>query len=182
MMVSIQHVGRGLFLALPQSRTSPLARLARCARYNRAAPSAHLGKGRFRPRCIPRPGRAARGPCPPIRGVDARPNPLGRGLRHLGRCLCVCVSGETPAARRGSGLDLGRSASAHPGRCASIPSAVWGAWFLTPGSPPCFAFLHNGPHGCKLALNATQGIMEYRHAEVLWHSAAEARPGNEPSF
>lgn len=46
----------------PQSHKQPALPTARCARSDRAAPSAHLGKGRIRPRCIPRPGASPRGP------------------------------------------------------------------------------------------------------------------------
>ena len=48
------------------SSTSPLGRFARCARVIPRSRStsglAHLGKGAFRPRCIPRPGALLRGP------------------------------------------------------------------------------------------------------------------------
>jgi len=128
-----------LTAAAAGSATSPLLRFARCARVIPRSRStsglAHLGKGPFRPRCIPRPGLSARGP---DRGdfiprthdhgsLRARPGPPDRGRL--------------------------RSPSGHPSTRLSQP------WTAPKGVAPWHRRLPllsaHRPRGCKPAVNPT---------------------------
>jgi len=82
-----QYPGRTATDGPPEQKTSPYAGSQDVRGQTAHAPFGHLGKGSFRPRCIPRPGLSARGPdrgdfIPRTHdqgGLRARPGPPDRG-------------------------------------------------------------------------------------------------------
>jgi len=106
-----------------------------CACNTAQPPSAHLGKGRFRPRCIPRPGLSARGPdrgdfIPRTHdhgGFRARPGPPDQGSLRAPSGHPSTMGAFVPAL---GPPDRGRlrSPSGHP-------STRLSPWTVPKGSP-----------------------------------------------
>ena len=137
------QTGAMLFLLEGSGENSCFAALARCARLYRTPLGlrlAHLAKGDASPPVgFPRPGRAAPGPCPPSRGVDARMVPWAGDAAPW-----MAPSPWRPAglgyrprrAALGGGFGPGRERpdGSHLGRCSRLGPDALRAALLDAGS------------------------------------------------